>query len=150
MPIEDGMNAVRKVMEPGGQPANIPPALHQLRTEVQKRAKEFLDCYPTCRDNKGDRCLAYQKTAHENDVWQIGIMFLEYVAGLLIDKAKKGHCYAEATTKGVCSRSRTMHLEMVAQLKSDIGKLVEEIERLEGDRSTWPEDDHEAPHPAPP
>jgi hypothetical protein len=148
MPIQDGLEAVKALVEGGGKrPAQTPGELAPLLEEVKKRASNFLDCYPTCRDNKGDRCLAYTPQSHESEMWHLGLLFIEYVAGLLLDKARIGHCYAETRTNPVCALSRDMHLKMLAALKDDLRRLADEIDRREDtEQPTWPKADA---HPQP-
>jgi len=149
MPIRDGQRAVKNLVEDNGRRAARTPAeLSPLLPEVQRRAKEFYECYESCRDNKGDHCLAYDGRNHEIEMWHLGLMFLEYVAGLFLDKAEKGHCYAENRSNPVCSFSRDMHLRMVAVLKDDLCKLVDEITLLETtEKPKWAKAE---PHPKPP
>jgi hypothetical protein len=130
MPIPEGHLAVKNLVEASGA-AQTPAELHALLPEVRRRAKQFDDCYSTCRDNKGDRCLYYDGRNHEIELWHIGLMFAEYVARLLLTKAGEGHCYAENRTNTVCSFSRDMHLKMLAALKEDLRNLADEIDALE-------------------
>jgi hypothetical protein len=148
MPIRKGQTAVNKlVTDDGKRTAQTPAEFAPLLPEAHKRARQFDDCYLTCRDNKGDRCLAYPPHSHELEMWHLGLMLVEYVAGLLLDKAKIGHCYAETRTNPVCSLSRDMHLKMLAALKDDLRALADEIQTLEDTgKPTWPKAD---PHPQP-
>src|SRR5438552_1191910 len=99
MPIDAGLRAVKNLVEGNGtRTAQTPAELAPLFPQVQQRAKQFDKCYHTCTDDKGDRCLAYTFRSHELEMWHIGLMFVEYVAALLLKKAEEGHCYAEHKT----------------------------------------------------
>ncbi len=149
MPVQEGSKAVTDCLTGNNtKKPDIPGVLHPLRTQVNARAASFADCYLSCRDSTGQSCLFYGPCNHESEIWHVGLMFVEYVARLLLNKARIGHCYAQNRTNPVCSFSRDMHLKMLKAIRNDLCKLAKEIEDLENaEKATWPKAD---PHPTPP
>jgi hypothetical protein len=68
------------------------------------------------------------KLTHEIEVWHIGILFLEYVFGLIAQKATEGQCHNHPKP---CPQGKEFHREVVTHLKEDLKLLLGEIERLE-------------------
>lgn len=148
MPVPNGMREVKNLMEDDGKkPANIPVDLFRLRPEARKRVVSFTNCATTCHDGAG-HFLGYDSSCHEMETWHIGLMFIEYVAGLLLEKAKEANCYAKNKTIQACAFSRNMHLDMLKKLKGDLRELADEIDRIEArEKPTWSKT---AAHPTPP
>jgi hypothetical protein len=149
MPIRDGERVVNDLLTCGGtKPANdgrvlTLPALQAFHPEVQKRTQDpaavFYDCVNTCNGT------GYDHQNHEIIFWHVGLMLAEYVAGLIADKAKEGHCHARGKTNSVCSRGRALHLKMLARFKNDLRLLIKEIEDLEKEEPNWPKADAHTP-----
>jgi hypothetical protein len=112
-------------------------ALRLLLPEVERRtqlpgAAVFDDCCNTCNG------LRYYHECHEIRMWYVGLMFAEYVAGLIADKAKIGHCHAKKKINRHCSMGRALHLKMLARFKQDLAEVIQQITELEKDEPNWP------------
>ncbi len=112
-------------------------ALKLLLPEVQRRdqlqgAAVFNDCFNTCNG------LRYYHECHEIRMWHVGLMFCEYVAGLIADKARIGHCHAKEKTNRHCSMGRALHLKMLARFKEDLAEVIQQIASLEKQEPNWP------------
>jgi hypothetical protein len=77
---------------------------------------EYKQCESTCR-------VEYTPDHHEVIMWYICILLVEYTAGLLLDKADKGHCYVNKP----CKDSAKMHVQMVSDFVAAIDKLSTDI-----------------------
>src|SRR5947209_7412170 len=104
---------------------NIPSAIQELEAAAESRATQtrtvFTDLAASCR-------VEYGPSHHEICIWHIGLMFVEYVAGLLELKAKDGHCRNHPKP---CGLTRELHLRMLGRFKADLLKLVDEMTAIE-------------------
>jgi hypothetical protein len=149
MPIEEGWQLVKdafqKTVAGGGFDYSRfplqdlqPPAIRR----VQANGTLFEEA--TCGVKYGE--LRPGQWSHEVQIWHIALMFVKYVAGVLKDKAKEGHCYNHAKP---CARSRAFHLDMLHRFKADLEELVREIGNLPSEAGSWPAAINPPPVPSP-
>jgi hypothetical protein len=146
MPIKEGLHLVGSAFTPFyHDPQFIFPApIKTLEPDALRRAKDtgtvFMDRAGTCQ-------VGYAEGHHEILIWHIGLMFAEYVAGMLAKKAEDGHC---RNHKKPCALTRELHLRMLGRLKADLLALVKEIEDIENNEvPTWPAANPPPTSPAP-
>ncbi len=63
-------------------------------------------------------------------LWQLSLMLGEYIAGILEQKAKDGHCKFDPAKPKPCPVGRTFHLTMLGQFKADLEDLCKQIEDI--------------------
>jgi hypothetical protein len=142
MPIQEGLRLVDAAFKPFYQDPYFvfPDPIKALEPAASRRptGTVFMDRAASCQ-------VGYNEGSHEISIWHIGLMFVEYVAGMLAKKAEEGHC---RNHKKPCALTRELHLRMLARLKADLRALVKEIEDIENNEvPTWPAAN---PPPAPP
>jgi len=135
MLIKEGLRLVRSAFTPFYlDPHFIFPApIKTLESDASRRATQtgtvFMDCATSCQ-------VRYNEGHHEISIWHISLMFAEYVAGMLAQKAEDGHC---RNHKKPCALTRELHLRALARFKADLLALVKEIEDIEmKEVPTWP------------
>jgi hypothetical protein len=135
MPIKEGLQLVGSAFTPFSHDPNFifPAPLKTLEPDALRRATQtgtvFMDRAASCQ-------VGYQEGHHEISIWHIGLMFAEYLAGMLAKKAEDGHCRSH---KKPCALTRELHLRMLARFKADLLALVKEIEDIETTEvPTWP------------
>ncbi len=147
MPIQEGLRIVDAAFKPFyHDPYFIfPDPMKSLEPEAARRAK---DTGTVFRDRAASCGVEYTEGHHEILIWHTGLMYVEYVAGMLAKKAEDGHCRSH---KKPCALTRELHLRMLARLKTDLLSLVKEIEDIENNGvPTWPAANPPTPPPAPP
>lgn len=126
MSIKDGLNAVDPTVRKLNRNGVIDPALYGPFAHVvmERAAKDSLlfeekDCNES-----------YNKDCHEIHMWFFGLMLCEYVAGIIEQKVRDGHCGKHRNQPDLlpCSTMRKKHHEMLQAFKNDLKKLVEEID----------------------
>lgn len=122
MSIEEGMKLVDGIiMRPRPE-----QALLELIDAARQRAKAQGTRY------RWDACMtgySAEDKNHEIDVWQLCLMYGEYLAGLLALKAVEGNCQ----TKGhvPCQQMAHAHMYMFTHFKHSLENLVREMGELE-------------------
>jgi hypothetical protein len=67
-------------------------------------------------------------------MWQIAMIFAEYVAALMGQKAEHGVCHRHPTP---CADGRDFHLRILARLKENLRGVIESIEKIESASAGW-------------
>ncbi|GIW80257.1 MAG: hypothetical protein KatS3mg105_2064 [Gemmatales bacterium] len=117
MALKDGRRDVTAALPP------FRPDLGKLAALAQGRASLFKMTYRQCAATCG---VEYTPQHHEIEMWVLALMFSEYTADLILDKAEDGHCYAHKP----CNATSAVHLQMARDFKKQLEELVNEI----GDR----------------
>jgi hypothetical protein len=136
MAIDDGLREVdREFAKTYCAPAesfHFQSPLSGLQVAASARAvatqTQFISCASSCT-------VAYVSGNHEIQVCHTGLMFLEYVAGLLRDKAKPGHCRNHPKP---CKLTRELHVQVLEEMKAQIDALGTEIEKVLAEVPNWP------------
>jgi hypothetical protein len=122
MSIEDGMKQVDKIlMKP--RPEH---ALSELVDAARQKAKKDAVRY------RWDACetgYSPETPNHEIDVWNLSLMYAQYLAGLLALKAAEGHC--QTMSHLPCKTMANAHMYMFNAFKSSLESLVKEMSELE-------------------
>src|SRR5436190_15633749 len=119
MALDDGKRDVTAVLPP------MRPDLNRLAGLAQGRAQVLKVAYNKCAAECG---VEYTPQHHEIEMWMFTLMFGEYTADLILQKAADGHCYAHKP----CLATSDMHLQMARDLKKDLEQLVTQIgQRIE-------------------
>jgi hypothetical protein len=73
--------------------------------------------------------LDYSPGHQELHVWHLCLLFAEYTAGILAQKAVEAHC-STSTHGTLCPRASDLHLRMVRHFRRDLKDLIGEIDDL--------------------
>lgn len=114
MALKDGRRDVTAVLPP------IRPDLDKLVALARGRAQLFKMAYQQCAAACG---VEYTHQHHEIEMWVFTLMFGEYTADLILEKAEHGHCYVHKP----CDATSDMHLQMARDFKKKLEELVQEI-----------------------
>ena len=121
MPLEDGFTYVDKALKANS--FNLPLAVAALLADAAKeRAK-------TTVFGKDECGTGYLPGYVETEAWHISLMLAEYLAWLLGQKVKDGHC----NNHKPCDTMRAEHKRMLAVFKTALAGLVTEIGELQKD-----------------
>jgi hypothetical protein len=128
MPVQEGWNIVKAALDKIYNPSTgfvYPEPLKSIMPHADERAKRMAFGQPDCGL---DYRVSDTQASNEVAIWQVSLMFVEYVAGMLADKAGKD-CHNPLHAKP-CDRSRVLHFEMLRRYLEDLEKLGNEIRLL--------------------
>ena len=134
MSIKEGLKLVADAFTPFYHDPHfdLPAPIKTLEPDAKLRANSngtvFMDRAASCS-------VGYKEGHHEILIWHIGLMFVEYVAGMLAKKAEDGHCRNHVKP---CGLTRQTHLRMLGRFKDDLLAVVNEIESIEKESLNWP------------
>src|SRR5947207_4944638 len=115
MPLEDGFQYVDKALKASG--FNLAVAVAALLAgPAKERAK-------TTVFGKDECGTGYLPGHVETEVWHISLMLAEYLAWLLGQKVKDGHC----NNHKPCDTMRAEHKRMLAAFKAALAGVVAEV-----------------------
>jgi hypothetical protein len=119
MPLEDGFKHVDKALKASG--FNLSVAVAALLADAaMERAK-------TTVFGKDECGTGYLPGHVETEAWHISLMLAEYLAWLLGEKVKDGHCKNHKP----CDTMRAEHKRMLAAFRAALDCVVSEIGQLE-------------------
>jgi hypothetical protein len=128
MPVQRGWNVVKQALDKVYNSTTgfvYEEPLKSIMPDADERAKRLHFLQSECG-------LEYRITgpqpANEVAIWEVSLMFVEYVAGMLADKAGKD-CHNPTHTK-LCEKSRDFHHEMLRKYVDDLERLTNEIHLL--------------------
>ncbi len=126
MRVQEGWNIVKEALEKIYNPSTgfvYPEPLKSIIPHANERAKRTVFREPDCS-------LEYSVSRASNELafWQVSLMFVEYVAGMLADKAGKD-CHNPLHSRP-CEQSRELHFQMLRRFLEDLEKLSNEIRLL--------------------
>jgi hypothetical protein len=128
MPVQEGWKIVKEALEKIYNSSTgfvYPEPIKSILPHAVERAKDIAFREGACS-------LGYNgsspKPPNELAIWQLSLMFVEYVAGMLADKAGKD-CYNPLHSKP-CERSCELHFQMLRRFLEDLEKLSSEIRLL--------------------
>jgi len=137
MPIDEGWNLVNDALHKTGKMKYEDFPLNDLlQPAIQRASEEGIDF----SDPTGEFNYSPVTTGPTGDVyccaeiaiWQISLMFVEYLAGMLREKAEK-HCYDKEMNQShgrPCPNSKKVHLEMLKRYADDLEKLLNQIRAI--------------------
>jgi hypothetical protein len=125
MPIDEGWRVVKEALDKIYNPTDgfvYPEPLKSVVPIASERAREMVFQQLACQ-------VGYAVTPREQSnelvFWHLSLMFVEYVAGMLSDKAGK-HCRNGLHPKP-CPESEELHHQMLRRLIDDLERLTNEI-----------------------
>jgi hypothetical protein len=122
MSIEQGMKLVDSIiMRP--RPEQALPELIDAAREMAK-TDNIRYRWDVCKTEYSP-----EGKNHEIDVWNLSLMYAQYLAGLLALKAAEGHCQTKAHIP--CKEMANSHMYMFNAFKSSLEALVKEMGELE-------------------
>jgi hypothetical protein len=123
MPLQDGFQLVDKALK--ANKFNLPLSVAALLPDAADRGKRAGTIFGR------DECETgyLPGVHHELEVWHVSLMLAEYLAWLIGEKVKDGHCKHHKP----CSEMRKEHKRMLRTYKETLEKLAGEIGALERD-----------------
>jgi hypothetical protein len=115
LPLEEGKDLVNKAM-----PLHV-PNLERLLPAAVQRALDRRTAYRACA---AAHRVEYTENHHEIQVWHFAIMFIEYTAGLILQKAEDNHCYMHRP----CAETKKLHLDMARDFKKAIEEVLRDVQ----------------------
>ena len=115
LPLQEGKDLVDKAIP------NFVPDLERLLPEAKRRALDRGTAYRACA---AAHRVEYAELHHEIQMWHFTLMFIEYVAGLLVQKAENNHCYIHRP----CPETKKLHLDMARDFKKAIEDLLRDVQ----------------------
>ncbi|MBI1917022.1 MAG: hypothetical protein HYS12_20120 [Planctomycetes bacterium] len=128
MPVQEGWNIVKAALDKiynSSEGFVYPEPLKSIMRHADERAKRTVFREPGC---SLEYSVSDAKASNELAFWQVSLMFVEYVAGMLADKAGKD-CHNPLHSKP-CEQSRELHLQMLRAFFDDLEKLSNEMRLL--------------------
>lgn len=125
MPVQEGWNVVKEALDKIYNPTSgfvYPEPLASVVPHAQRRAKDMVFQQPNCQVGYA---VTDKGASNELVFWEVSLMFVEYVAGMLADKAGK-HCRNGLHPKP-CAESAELHYEMLRKYIDDLERLTNEI-----------------------
>jgi hypothetical protein len=137
MPIREGWSIVKEALDKFYNPTSgfvYPGPLASIVPHAQKRAKDIVFQRPNCHVGYA---ITEEEASNELVCWELSLMFVEYVAGRLTDKAGK-HCRNGLHPKP-CPESAELRHVMPRKYIDDLERLTNQIhlllaQRADGDR----------------